>query len=156
MYLILKSLVFSLSICVFNISFADGGNPGGKSQYSHLPDAFDKAIKSIEAEDYSMAIKQLESLENTRPNDPDVFNLLGYSHRKSNDFTFAEEYYLKALAVDPKHKGTNHYIGVLYLQTDRLDQAEQRLKVLKKASFLPNKQYRDLKKAIREYKKQNS
>ncbi len=152
---ILKSLVLSLAL-TFNLAFADGGSPGGKSQYSHLPDDFDKAVESIEAEDYSMAIKQLESLENSRPNDADVLNLLGFSHRKLKDFTFAEEYYIRALAIDPEHRGANEYLGELYLQTDRLEKAEERLKVLKKASFLPNKQYRDLKKAIRNYKKQNS
>lgn len=150
---ILKCFAISL-LLVTNMSFADGGGAGA-SEYSHLPNDFDKAVESIEAEDYSMAIKQLESLENKRPDDADVLNLLGYSHRKSKDFTFAEEYYLKALAIDPKHRGANEYIGQLYLETDRLEQAEERLKVLKKASFLPNKQYRNLKKAIRKYKKQS-
>ncbi len=153
------SLFKTLALCLaltLNLAFADGGNPGGKSEYSHLPDDFEKAVEAIEAEDYSMAIKQLESLENSRPEDADVLNLLGYSHRKLKDFVFAEEYYLRALAIDPQHRGANEYLGELYLQTDRLDKAEERLKVLKKASFLPNKQYRDLKKAIRNYKKQNS
>ena len=152
---ILKNLVLTLAL-TFNLAFADGGNPNGKSQYSHLPDDFDKAVELIEAEDYSMAIKQLENLENQRPNDADVLNLLGFSHRKLKDFVFAEEYYQRALEIEPEHRGANEYLGELYLQTDRLEKAEERLKVLKKASFLPNKQYRDLKKAIRKYKKQNS
>ena len=142
--------VFALAFCVTVI--ADGGGSGGKSEYSHLPSDFDKAVEAIEAEDFSMAIKQLENLQNTRENDADILNLLGYSHRKLKDFTLAEEYYTRALSIEPEHKGANEYMGELYLQTDRLDKAEERLKVLKKASFFPNKQYRDLKKAIKAYK----
>ncbi len=150
-----RILALSLILAV-NFCFADGGGAGSNSEYSHLSNDFDKAVEAIEAEDYAAAISQLETLKTSRPDDPDVLNLLGYSLRKSKDFTLAEEYYLKALAIDPKHRGANEYLGELYLQTNRLEQAEERLKVLKKASFLPNKQYRDLKKAIREYKKQNS
>ncbi len=31
----------------------------------------------------------------------------------------------KALAVDPKHRGANEYIGELYLETGQLDKAEK-------------------------------
>ena len=148
----IKYICCVLALVLGISAYADGGGSGGKSQYSHLPSDFDKAVESIEAEDFSMAIKQLESLQNTRNNDADVLNLLGYSHRKLNDFTLAEEYYTRALSIEPEHKGANEYMGQLYLQTDRLDKAEERLKVLKKASFFPNKQYRKLKKAIKAYK----
>ena len=149
----LKS-VFYVGALLFSFTlYADGGGAGANSEYSHLPNDFSKAVEAIEEEDYSMAIKQLESLQNSRVNDPDVLNLLGYSHRKLKDFIMAEEYYQRALALEPEHKGANEYLGQLYLETDRLEKAEERLKVLKKASFLPNKQYRKLKKAIRAYKK---
>ena len=81
-----------------------------------------------------------------------MLNLLGFCHRKLKDVTLAEEYYLRALSIDPEHKGANEYLGELYLETDRLEKAEERLRVLKKASFFPNRQYRDLKKAIKAYK----
>ena len=142
--------VFALVFCVAVI--ADGGGSGGKSEYSHLPDDFDLAVQAIEAEDFSMAIKQLENLQISRQDDADILNLLGYSHRKLKEFVTAEQYYQRALKIEPQHKGANEYLGELYLETDRLDEAEKQLKVLKKASFFPNKQYRKLKKAIKAYK----
>ena len=147
-----KSLFFAL-IFTFSVgAAADAGGSGADSEYSHLPDDFDKAVESIEAEDYSMAIKRLENLQNSRDNDADVLNLLGFTHRKLKDFTLAEQYYKRALAIEPEHKGANEYLGQLYLETDRLEKAEERLRVLKKASFFPNRQYRKLKKAIKAYK----
>ena len=149
----LKSIFYSLALMISVCALADGGGgAGNESEYSHLPTDFDKAVEAIEAEDYSMAIKQLENLLNTRNNDADVLNLLGFSHRKLKDYVLAETYYNRALNIQPEHKGANEYLGELYLQTDRLAEAEERLKVLKKASFFPNRQYKDLKKVIKAYK----
>ena len=47
----------------------------------------------------------------TDPENADVYNLLGYSHRKleMNDKAFV--YYEKALSLDPRRKGAHEYIG---------------------------------------------
>ena len=149
---VIRSFFYVFTFVVSINAMADGGGSGSDNEYSHLPDDFDKAIESIEAEDFSMAIKRLENLQNSRDNDADILNLLGFTHRKLKDYIIAEEYYQRALSIEPEHKGANEYLGELYLETDRLEKAEERLKVLKKASFFPNKQYKSLKKAIKAYK----
>ena len=42
-----------------------------------------------------------------------------------------EDGYLKGLDLDPKHNGINEYLGELYVQTNRIDKANERLAVLK-------------------------
>ena len=54
--------------------------------------------------------------------------------------------------MSPKHRGANEYLGELYLETDQLAKAEERLKVLDGACFLGCEEYDDLKEAIEKYK----
>ena len=60
----------------------------------------------------------------------------------------AEIYYLMGLEINPNHTGLNQYLGNLYVSTNRIDLALERLKVLKDCdceeylnlkSFLDNK-----------------
>ena len=43
----------------------------------------------------------------------------------------AEIYYTQGLEIDPKHIGINEYLGQLYLKTDRINKAKERLEILK-------------------------
>ena len=55
---------------------------------------------------------------------------MGYTSRKSGNFEEAEKFYLKGLSLNPKHNGINEYLGELYVQTDRIEKARERLAVL--------------------------
>ena len=61
----------------------------------------------------------------------DILNYLGYTLRKTGDLEQAEIYYLKGLELDSKHLGINEYLGELYVQTNRIELAKERLEVLK-------------------------
>ena len=80
---------------------------------------------------YSQAFKKLSKALKTDKNNPDILNYMGFTSRKIGNFSEAENYYLKGLAIDPKHNGINEYLGELYVQTDRIDKAKERLEVLK-------------------------
>ena len=54
-------------------------------------------------------------------------------------------YYLIGLELDPKHNGINEYLGELYLQTNRKEKAEERLKVLETCGC---EEYTELKDLI--------
>ena len=69
---------------------------------------------------FHVAIKHLEKAVSVYPNNPDVYNLLGYSHRKLDQLEKAFVNYRKALKLDPRHLGANEYIGELYLRTNNL------------------------------------
>ena len=80
---------------------------------------------------YSQAFKKLSEALKTDKNNPDILNYMGFTSRKIGNFSEAESYYLKGLAIDPKHNGINEYLGELYVQTNRIDKANERLEVLK-------------------------
>ena len=80
---------------------------------------------------YSQAFKKLSKALKTDKNNPDILNYMGFTSRKVGNFSEAEDYYLKGLAIDPKHNGINEYLGELYVQTNRIDKAKERLEVLK-------------------------
>ena len=102
---------------------------------------------------YHDAIKHLKRAAKLSPENPDVFNLLGYSNRKLDQFGEALNFYRMALNLDPRHLGANEYIGELYLQTQNIKKAEEHLEVLNDVCLFGCDEYDDLKQAIEKYKK---
>ena len=51
--------------------------------------------------------------------------------RKVGNFDQAEKFYLEGLKIKPNHNGINEYLGELYVQTNQIDKANERLAVLK-------------------------
>ena len=80
---------------------------------------------------YSQAFEKLNKAYKSDKKNPDILNYMGFTSRKTDNFKEAENYYLKGLELDPKHNGINEYLGELYVQTDRIDKAKERLAVLK-------------------------
>ena len=72
---------------------------------------------------------------------------MGYTLRKTGDLKQAEIYYLKGLELDSKHLGINEYLGELYVQTNRIELAKERLEVLKGCNC---EEYDELKELIEE------
>lgn len=83
----------------------------------------------IRSKEFRMARDELLRLARDHDN-ADVFNLLGFSLRKTGDYTRALTYYEKALALDPNHKGALEYLGELYVETKQPDKAREQLAVL--------------------------
>ena len=75
----------------------------------------------------------------------DILNYLGYTLRKTGELGKAEIYYLKGLELDAGHLGINEYLGELYVQTNRMDLAKERLSVLKGCNC---EEYEELKELI--------
>ncbi len=80
---------------------------------------------------YEKAQKLLLKSNKEKPGKADTLNYLGFTTRKLGDFENGEKYYLQGLAIDPKHKGINEYLGELYVSTNRHNLAIERLEVLK-------------------------
>lgn len=138
------------------VALADGGGDGGGNGGNEWRNSKLKPVHEVIAlGDYNTALEKLNKLHQEDPEDADVLNLIGFSYRQMGDFDNALRNYEAALALKPKHKGANEYLGELYLQTGQLDKAEERLAVLDKACFFGCKQYTMLKKSIKAYKKEN-
>ena len=80
---------------------------------------------------YAQAFKKLEKAYKTDKKNPDILNYMGFTTRKVGNFDQAEKFYLEGLSIKPNHNGINEYLGELYVQTNRLDKANERLQVLK-------------------------
>lgn len=104
--------------------------------------------EKIEAKDYHSAIADLKSLVVDDAKNADAYNLLGFTHRKLKYYDIAEEYYHMALNLEPEHKGALEYLGELYVETGRMDKANEMLVKLDKACFLSCEEYRTLKDMI--------
>ena len=112
---------------------------------------YDAAKTLIDAERYEEAIPRLRAAVLTGPDSADVFNLLGFAHRKTGKWTDALAFYKRALAIEPKHVGANEYLGELYLEQGKIDLAEERLDVLLTACGRCE-EYKELAEAIEQYK----
>ncbi|MFL2892149.1 MAG: tetratricopeptide repeat protein [Candidatus Pelagibacter sp.] len=132
---------------------------GSSSSSSDTTSNYDKAVKLIKAakkyeidgkvdrakKRYERALKFLVKSNKSKPNKADTLNYLGFTTRKLGDFENGEKYYLQGLAIDPKHKGINEYLGELYVATNRHNLAVERLEVLKGCSC---EEYDQLKAVI--------
>ena len=95
---------------------------------------------------YTKAFNKFEKAYKTDKNNPDILNYLGYTSRKTGNFEQAEKFYLKGLNIKPNHNGINEYLGELYVQTNRIDKANERLEVLKSCNC---KEYGELELIIK-------
>ena len=95
---------------------------------------------------YSQAFKKLEKAYASEKKNPDILNYMGYTSRKIGNFEQAEKFYLTGLSIKPDHNGINEYLGELYVQTNRIDKANERLNVLKNCNC---EEYKELELIIK-------
>lgn len=119
----------SLLFILVNSAYAAGTD---SSNEVVKPSSYTSILKMIKEEKYEDSIKALEDIlkKSKYQKDPDILTHYAFALRKTKNFSKAEEYYLKALSIDSKHKGALEYIGELYVDTNRLELANQTLKKL--------------------------
>ena len=150
-----------------SISLISNGYSAGSSESSSSSDNktnYQKAVSYIKSakkyesngktdkanKRYMKALKLLIKSNKSKPNKADTLNYLGFTTRKLGDFEGGEKYYLQGLEINPKHKGINEYLGELYVATNRIDLAKERLKVLEGCKC---EEYGELKEVIEGTKK---
>jgi tetratricopeptide (TPR) repeat protein len=99
---------------------------------------------------YAKAQELLLKSNEKKPLQADTLNYLGFTTRKLGDYKKGEEFYLQGLQIEPNHNGINEYLGELYMVTNRMDLAKERLNVLKSCNC---KEYKQLKEIINGTKK---
>ncbi len=133
-----------------------GGNKNtdasSNSNNPTVDDLIDDAEDYIDDEEYREAIALLEQARAEEPDNADVLNWLGFSHRKLGDRVTALDFYTAALAQEPQHLGANEYLGELYLEMNDLPKAEERLAVLAVVCDSDCEEYEDLAEEIAEFK----
>ena len=155
-----KFLTVLLFVLITGPVFSAGGDGGSGGEDKSKPvSQYEIAVKMIKKakkfekknkiekaqKHYKKAIKHLLKHNKKFPADPDTLNYLGFTHRKVGDYENAEIYYSLGLKLDPKHVGINEYMGELFVVTNRMDKAKERLAVLKDCNC---KEYKELKLVI--------
>ena len=143
------------------IIFLSVGNSYAASSSSNtkVTSNYDKAVKLIKFakkyekkgkidkanKRYEKALKLLLKSNKEKPNNADILNYLGFTTRKLGDFEKGEKYYLEGLAIEPDHMGINEYLGELYVATNRIELAKERLEILKTCNC---EEYQELRQVI--------
>jgi Flp pilus assembly protein TadD len=107
---------------------------------------------AIEAKNWKVAITSFNRAAGKFRDNPDIFNWLGYAHRKSGELDAAFRHYNTALRLDPKHLGAHEYIGEAYLMKRDLASAQKHLTALERLCNKACEEYQDLAKSIAEFK----
>jgi tetratricopeptide (TPR) repeat protein len=155
----MKKLIYTLLIIIAltNNSFS-AGSSGDNDSTSKISD-YAKAKKLIKSakkyekkgktekaqKKYAKAQKLLLKSNDKKPLQADTLNYLGFTTRKLGDFKGGEKFYLQGLQIEPYHNGINEYLGELYVVTNRMDMAKERLEVLKTCNC---EEYDELKEII--------
>ena len=158
--MIKKTFLTLLTLILLSTNSYSAGSSndgGGKSNYDKavtLIKAAKKYEKKGKAEKankrYEKAKALLVKSNKKKPNQADTLNYLGFTTRKLGDFENGEKYYLLGLEIEPNHIGINEYLGELYVATNRIDKANERLKILESCNC---KEYDSLKQIIAGTKK---
>jgi tetratricopeptide (TPR) repeat protein len=133
-----RTAILSTAFSVFALPvFAMGSGGGGYGMGSMSNsdpgfEAYSQALRLIKQEQFAEAIPYLDVALQKRPRSANILNYEGYAHRMIGDYTASLDYYNRALAIDPDHKGVHEYMGELYLQTKQLDKAQAELATLDK------------------------
>ena len=149
---------------LFLILLSTNSYSAGSDSTSKIKSNYDKAVSAIKSakkyekkgklekakKRYTKAQKLLLKSNSEKPNKPDTLNYLGFTTRKLGDYENGEKYYLQGLAIEPNHIGINEYLGELYVATNRLNLANERLKILESCNC---KEYNQLKDVIEGTKK---
>ena len=146
-----------------NFAFSAGSDGGSESKVKKLS-PYDSAVNRIKKakkyekkgkdkkaqKNYKAALKYLYKANKEKPFDPDTLNYLGFANRKVGNFKDAEIYYLMGLEIKPDNNGINEYLGELYVATNRINLANERLDALKACDC---EEYNELKEVIEGKKK---
>ena len=157
----IKKIFVILILTLFTTSSFSAGSD---STSSKVKSNYDKAVESIKfakkyeskgklekaKKRYAKAQKLLLKSNSKKPNQADTLNYLGFTTRKLGDYENGEKYYLQGLEIEPNHVGINEYLGELYVATNRLNLAKERLKILENCNC---KEYTQLNEVIEGTKK---
>ena len=155
MKLVITLLVFLGLSVNLNLTYAASGagmDSTGSSLYKSGKKLIIKAKKLEKKEKiekaqtlYLKALSKLEKAYDKDKKNADILNYLGFALRKTGDFEKAEKFYLEGLKIDAAHLGINEYLGELYVQTNRIELAKERLQVLNGCNC---EEYNELKELI--------
>ena len=98
---------------------------------------------------YEEALDFLYEANKIEPLEPRILNYLGLVNKKIGKLEDAEIYLIMGLEIEPKSYEMNKNLGILYVATNRIDEANKRLNILDACNC---QEYFELKKVIKNSK----
>ena len=158
--MLMKNLLVIVFTLLLSSSLMAAGSDSSSGSSSDKESLYEDAVKlvkragKLEKKDktdkakklYAQAFNKLEKAYKSDKKNPDILNYMGFTTRKTGNFEKAEKFYLEGLSLKPNHNGINEYLGELYVQTNRIDKANERLEVLKSCNC---KEYSELELIIK-------
>ena len=148
----LKLFTISAFLIISSNNVFSAGSSSDSNNAKTKSLAYLSAEKLINKKQYSDAIVKLNDALVTDNKNADIYNYLGFSHRKLGNMEDAASFYNKALEINPKHKGALEYQGEMFLTLNQIGKAEENLKKLDKICFLGCSEFDKLKKSIMDKK----
>ena len=97
---------------------------------------FKEAERYLYKGQYELARKSLSKYVKAEKDDADGWTLLAFTNRKLKNFSKAEEFYEKALTLEPNNKIALEYQGEMFVELNQIDEAMKNLSKLE--SLCPN------------------
>ena len=155
----IKKIIYVVSFCFLTQLVLAAGDSSSDSVSENYLDQYKTAAKLINRgkklelkgkeelalKRYNSAYEKLLEAHKVESRNPDILNYLGFTLRKAGKYDQAEKYYLQGLQIKPDHNGINEYLGELYVKTQRIDLAKERLAVLKNCNC---EEYKELEEVI--------
>jgi len=154
----MKKLIIILTFISFNAFAAATSSKSDVSsdRAEQINNLYEVAEKRIYNNEYDKALKLLINLaknDDLGQKKADIYNLLGFSYRKSSNPDLDKSFnaYMTALEYDPKHAGAHEYLGELYMMRGETEKAMNMLDKLENLVGKNANEYKDLLKAIKSY-----
>lgn len=128
-------LAFAPLVTAHQAKAASGDSPTTSTDDKDKEKKEGKALRDIQEllnkGKFAPALTALAPYTAAHPDDANGWNLRGYASRKLGRYDVAFDYYERALAINPNHKGALEYMGELYVEMGQMDTAKDLLARLK-------------------------
>ncbi|CAN7456432.1 tetratricopeptide repeat protein [Rhizobium sp. LjRoot258] len=143
----MKHILLGLAIAVVApIAAALPAHAVDNMETTEAPDLTGVRAK-IAVKNYAGALAELRGLAEGSPQ-ADIYNLMGFTLRKTGDYRTSLTYYTKALELQPDHRAAREYLGELYVETGDMAHAREQLTELARLCPGGCEERDDLQRAI--------
>jgi Flp pilus assembly protein TadD len=150
-----RLLHFALALMVAGFLVVTTSSAWAYGSSSSSDEEIEEAEEAIDRGDFEDAIDILSTVLADDPDNADAYNFLAYSQRNLDQFDVAMENYLRALELDPDHKGALEYQGELFLMMGEKAAAEANLVRLSELCPRGCEEHEELQAAIERFKDGN-
>jgi tetratricopeptide (TPR) repeat protein len=127
------------------------GSMGSEADWAQLDPDFAAGKRALVAEDWTGAIAALKLALLRDPRNADIYNYIGYAHRRLRQFGPAMQHYQQALVINRRHRSAHEHLGELYLALGEPTKATEQLARLEEICLIACVETDDLKRAIAAY-----